>query len=166
MDPQTYYYKLKGMTPISSPHDIPFTPETIGWKIVGFVLLLLSIYIIYIRVKNYKKKEYRRVAKHHIKNITKELEHKRVSQEIWSRSILNQLKIVLIQSFGRENVASLTGGMMVQFLNERGKNTINKELYLKLELVLYNPIENNKLNINEIKSITKQINKWIGGHHV
>ncbi len=55
-------YVLKGLIDISVPNSISWLPQTMGWKILFFLLAALTVFLIYRAVKHYHANRYRRQA--------------------------------------------------------------------------------------------------------
>jgi len=47
---------------ILEPEPLPFTFETLGWKILGVLLLIIAVVLFYKWFKNFRKNKYRREA--------------------------------------------------------------------------------------------------------
>ncbi|MCK5857268.1 MAG: DUF4381 domain-containing protein [Bacteroidales bacterium] len=96
------------------PEAIPFTFNTIGWKVLFTVVSIVIIVLFIIWLKTYIKNKFRREAIRNINNIT--------SKNNPVKEIFVNLKIVAIKSFGRQNVANLSGEEWLIFLNSKAKN--------------------------------------------
>ena len=111
------------------PEAIPFTFNTIGWKVLFTVVSVTLIVSFIIWLIKYIKNKFRRDAIKNINNIT--------TQNNPVKEIFVNLKIVAIKSFGRENAAKLSGKEWLIFLNSKAKNIdfllfeqeINKAIY-------------------------------------
>ena len=57
------------LNPIITPNPIPFTIDTIGWKVLLILLFLILLFIAYRFYKNYKHNAYRRDAIYQIQNL-------------------------------------------------------------------------------------------------
>lgn len=145
--------------PIIEPEPIAFSFNTLGWKIVGVLLLCLLAFVIYKLYKKYQKNAYKREA---IKVLT-ELESQVNSQKSSSiaEQISAQLKRVAIISFGREEVAALSGTPWLAFLQEKGKHTPFLKFEDDMNNVIYSEKEMDSIKINEMLKLSI---KWIKSH--
>ena len=132
------------------PDAIPFTFNTIGWKVLFTVISIILIVSFIIWLKTYIKNKFRRKAVKNISNIT--------SLKNPVKEIFINLKIVAIKSFGRKNVAKLSGTEWLLFLNSKAKNIDFLLFEQEINQAIYKDenIDNDKLE----QLITISI-KWI-----
>ena len=135
------------------PQPVVFTFETLGWKLlVGLVVLLLIIACV-LWVRKRIKNKYRREALREIQNLPHE--HESVLQ------ILVTLKRVAIMVFGRQRVAALNGHDWLHFLDKTGKEV----MFQKYEAVILNSVYTHQApNNDEIKEVFNNATKWIKTH--
>ena len=100
--------------PLIEPDAITFTFNTIGWKMLFTVILIILTVSFVFWLKTYIRNKFRREAVKNINNI--------ISLQNPVKEIFVNLKIVAIKSFGRENVAKLSGTEWLIFLNSKAKN--------------------------------------------
>lgn len=142
---------------ILEPDPLPFTFETIGWKVLSVVLLLVVSILFYKWLKLYQKNKYRRAAIKKLKLI--EVNNSQSQYEI------NQLNIILKQvamvTFGRELVAELYGNEWLLFLDSK----FEKSDFIKYESNFSDAIYSNKgVDDTRLKSIYKLTKTWINEH--
>lgn len=134
---------------IYEPQSVPFTFETMGWKLLGAVILLGFIIASYVFVRNYIKNAYRREA---IKKLT-------INTTV--SEVLVVLKMVALQSFGREEVGRLYGKPWLEFLDKTGKDV----RFIPLEAEIQNSIYKNiDLDAQVKQQILMNSKKWIKSH--
>lgn len=143
--------------PILEPDPVLFTFETIGWKIVGIVLLIVAIVLFYKWLKLYQKNKYRREAVQKLKLIE--------TQKAESQYKINQLNIILKQvaiiTFGREKVAQLYGNDWFVFLDSKNKKSEFAKYSVNFSDAIYNDKEVDETTLKSIYKITKT---WINEH--
>lgn len=105
---------------LKEPEPIPFSFNTLGWKIVFVLLLGFVFFILYKWHVAYKKKQYIRDAVKHIQGLSQETDLT-VAQFI--NDILFTLKRTAMCTFGRTQVAGLHGKDWLQFLDETVKQS-------------------------------------------
>lgn len=101
---------------VIEPSPVPFTFETLGWKIVFFLIAVLLVVLGYKIYQNYKKKQYLRDAIAEIKTLKQQTD---LSPVELINSILFVLKDTAMQSFGRKEVAGLYGSDWIHFLDSK-----------------------------------------------
>lgn len=142
------------LTPIQEPAPIPFSFETIGWKILLIFILLLLIFSTFKWIQHYKKNAYRRIAIKHLLTIKNESD-----TSINESAIL--LKSIAITAYGRKEVAALYGNEWLQFLESTGKNTLFTK-YADSLLAIQN--SNQNIDVTTQKEILSLTKKWIQTH--
>lgn len=148
------------LKPIIEPTEVPFSFDTIGWKMLFVFIAFLVIYFIYKYYLNYKKNQYRRDAILHISELNNNSENS-ITEVV--KQTMFQIKLTALETFGRNKVASLEGVNWIQFLNKSGKNS-NFDPYQETILnAVYKDeiIEKSKFNKEEF---TKTSIKWIKNH--
>jgi len=94
------------------PDPVQFTFETIGWPILGGLILLGLLIAAYFWYRHYQRNSYRREA-------LKSLDSIKQDQAL---EIFVVLKRTAIHAFGREKVGPLSGTEWLRFLEQTGKN--------------------------------------------
>ncbi|GGZ91717.1 DUF4381 domain-containing protein [Algibacter mikhailovii] len=112
------------LSPIITPDPIPFTMDTIGWKILFIVLACLILFIAYTYYKKYKQNAYRRTA---ISNIQKLMHSKENTISTNIVQIMFLLKQTALQTYSRKQVASLEGENWLNFLDSK----LNQAVFIK-----------------------------------
>jgi len=155
--PQEESDKREVIGNILEPDPLPFTFETIGWKILAVVLLVIALLAFFKWLKLYQKNKYRRVSIKKLQFIE--------SGNTQSQYKINQLNIILKQvaivTFGREKVAELYGDDWLLFLDSK---------YKKSEFVNYSSnfsdaiYYNKEVDESTLKSIYITTKTWINEH--
>jgi hypothetical protein len=139
---------------------VPFSMDTMGWKILFVILLLLTLGLVYRYYKFYKKNAYRRTAVFNIKQIAKTHHNNDVSL---ISEIMFQLKQTALQTYNRTEVASLRGLEWLRFLDKKGKTTH----FSKDEIIITQALYNNQLDAkSQFRSnvFVQSSIKWIKTH--
>lgn len=139
--------------PLMEPTPVEFTFETIGWTILLWIVILTILSITILSIISYRKNKYKRAAIKVLERLTTD------SPEI-NQQIATQLKLVAIQSYGRETVAHLSGTEWTAFLQSKGKHTNFKNLDTFLMECLYQ----NKFDTKQSKQFLTYSKKWIKTH--
>ncbi|MBU2951865.1 DUF4381 domain-containing protein [Tamlana agarivorans] len=127
------------LSPIMEPAPIPFTMDTLGWKIVFSLLFILISYIAYKLYIKYKHNAYRRDAVSQImvlKTQDKETTSSLISQ------VMFLIKQTALQTYNRKEVAALQGENWLAFLDKK----LHKPYYLKHQEVIASAIYKNEFN--------------------
>jgi len=142
---------------ILEPNRLPFTFETIGWKILGVVMLILVVVLFYKWLKLYQTSKYRRAAIKKLQLIE--------SQNAESQYKINQLNIILKQvamvTFGREQVANLYGNDWFLFLDSKNKKSEFAKYSSNFSDAIYS---DKQVDETTLKSIYKTTKTWINEH--
>ncbi len=141
------------------PEPVKFSFQTPGWYILAGVLLIIVLFLLVRWTINYKKNAYRREA---LKNLEAIQARFRQNNDISCvNDTLVLLKLVAIQTFGRQTVAELYGDKWIQFLEDSGKDTPFRKHASALFSVAYNKKNSEEAEVNSIFDLTK---KWIKTH--
>ncbi|QDO92483.1 DUF4381 domain-containing protein [Formosa sediminum] len=148
------------MGEIIEPTPVPFSFDTLGWKIVFVLLVLVLFYIGYRVYKNYKKKQYLRDAIAHIDELKKQSD---LGVAAYINAVMFQLKETALHTFGRSEVAGLYGRDWLQFLDKKVKGAnFEADETLILDAVYKHEVEEPTAFNKEVFS-NKSIN-WIKQH--
>ncbi len=134
---------------IYEPEAVQFSFDTIGWKIMAVILLLIVLTITFFVIKKYIKNKYRREA---ISRLTQ-------TQSI--QDILVIVKQVCMQTYGRQTTADLHGNQWFSFLDSKVKSS----LFIPLEKEVLNALYQQKEISLEVKNqLLSNSKKWIKTH--
>jgi len=148
------------LSPILEPSPVAFTMDTIGWKILFFIVLLSICFALYKYFLHYKSNAYRRYA---ISEITKIAIDNIDSTSVLIVQVMFQLKQTALQSYSKKMVASLEGQAWLQFLDEKGKvKAFSKHRDIISDAIYKNEF-NNGNDFNRDDFIKMSIN-WIKNH--
>ena len=156
MDQNMTATSLALMHDIVVPPAVSFWPLAPGWYALA---LLLLTYILYLGLKlwaKYRVNAYRREAREELLSLAKN----EGSEEI--ERLLNLMKRVGLQHFGRERVASLSDVRWWEFVEKHSNVKIDKALRTLSQEVLYSSdVEVSKESVEKMRSLTKL---WIHTH--
>ncbi|MCI1001980.1 MULTISPECIES: DUF4381 domain-containing protein [Ochrobactrum] len=144
---------LRTLHDIAIPPSVSWLPQTWGWALVA-VLLLLGLAILLFRwVKRYRRNAYRREALQILENI---------SNTAPATEIAELLKRTALSAFPRADVAALSGGQWVAFLESHSPAPLGTNLKAFLKGREYEPDQ----QANDMPVIVNQARLWIERHHV
>ena len=148
------------LNPVFEPVPVGFTMDTIGWKILFFLLFITILYGVYKFYLHYRSNQYRRDAIARIKSISTGSEI--TIPELITR-VMFQVKQTALHTFGRKKVASLDGEQWLQFLDKSVKGSdFNQYHDVILSAVYRNEfLKNSNFNRDEFIRLTI---KWIEHH--
>jgi hypothetical protein len=140
------------MGKLYEPDPVRFSFETIGWPILGSLILIGLLIASYFWYRHYQRNLYRREALKTLEAITKPEQ---------ALEIFVVLKRTAIHAFGREKVGGLAGRDWLQFLEKTGKNVTlaNQERQIQTAIYQAEPISSDAQR--QILSNAKQ---WIRTH--
>lgn len=140
--------------PIMEPEPIVFSFETIGWTILLWIVIIIIAIIVSKSIHSYRNNKYKRDA-------IKVLENINLNNELEAnRQIAMQLKLVAMQSFGRESIAPLSGKEWISFLQSKSKN----KQFSHLDDFLLECLYQNKTNLHKSKEFLTYSKQWIQSH--
>lgn len=138
---------------IYEPPPVTFTFETIGWTVLGAMLMLGVLIGFFFLVRHYLHNRYRREALAALSTVGNDGQN--------FPQVFVILKRVAIQVFGREKVGALFGTAWLGFLDKTGKNVAlhryEKEIYA---LIYQDQLPDTQVQ----KAILSEAQKWIRTH--
>ena len=148
------------LNPIITPDPIPFTMDTIGWKVLFILLILALLFTAYRFYKTYKQNAYRRAAIYQIENLI--APNKNDTCGIISQ-IMFLLKQTALHTYDRKQVASLEGENWLLFLDSK----LNQSVFIKHKDIIASAIYKNEYNRTKtfnIKEFANHSINWIKRH--
>ncbi len=104
---------------IVRPEPLPFTPQTVGWGVVGIWLLLVIMLICWNRIAHWRRNRYRREALSALKDIAVTAQQ---APGPAAGQIAALLKRTALVAYPRGRVASLYGSQWADFLKQSSNN--------------------------------------------
>ena len=148
------------LNPVIEPYPVPFTMDTIGWKILFFLLFIVIVFIAYKFFMYYKSNQYRREAIAKIQSISTNSE---ISIFEFINRVMFQVKLTALHTFGRKKVASLEGEQWLQFLDKSVKNSNFDQYHDVIFRAVYKDEFLPSSDFNKEVFINSTI-KWIKNH--
>lgn len=144
---------------IMEPEPIPFTFDTLGWKILFILLAISCLYMLFRLYSKYKHNQYRRDAIAELETLIKDSQ---LSEVAFITKSVFVLKRTALQSYPREQVASLKGDSWLQFLDSQVSGvTFNKYKQEVLDAIYKETFNSNNFNKNDFHQMSL---KWIKHH--
>ncbi|WP_158931037.1 DUF4381 domain-containing protein [Acidisphaera sp. S103] len=109
---------LANLHDIVLPPAVPYWPPALGWWIVGFTLLAMALLVLARSMMRYRHNAYRREALRELDAIGP------IRDSATAQDVSAVLKRVALVTFGREQVASLSGRFWLAFLDRTGPGTV------------------------------------------
>ena len=142
---------------VLEPENLPFTFDTLGWKILLSLAFVLLLIIIYKRVNSYRKDKYRRSAIKSLQSL--QYEKSKSQKKVIQLNVI--LKQVALKAYGRDHVAALYGKEWFSFLDSKVKKRNFVDYSNMIILAIYEDKEVDASSMNAIFDLSK---KWINGH--
>lgn len=144
---------------IVEPEPIPFTFDTLGWKILFVLLTILCFYVLFRFYLKYKHNQYRRDA---IAELNSLINDSQLSEVAFISKSVFVLKRTALQSYPRKQVASLKGDSWLRFLDSQVSGvTFNKYKQEVLDAIYRETFNSNNFNKNDFHQMSL---KWIKHH--
>lgn len=141
------------------PEAIAFSFDTVGWKVLGLLLITIMLFFIIKWAIKYHKNAYRRAALSILDQINAQFTNDKEAAGLNDTLIL--LKQVAITTFGRAKIADLRGSDWLKFLESKGKNTP----FMKYEVTISNCLYTNKtVDVAASLEIIALSKRWIITH--
>lgn len=141
------------------PEVVAFSFDAIGWTILTYAIVLAVLVIIALKVKAFYKNKYRRDA-------AKELD-KLNGKDLKAIDLIKHLAVLLkhtaMRSFGREQLASVSGNDWLNFLQGKCKGINTNDLKLIAE-ASYNETLADSITSNQQKKLIQTVKYWINHH--
>lgn len=106
-------YLLHGIEEVHLPESVSWWPQTIGWQIMGLLLLITVGYRLYLLAKKWWRNRYRRTALNRLAALEQRA-------DVWQqvvRQLPFLLKATALQAYPRSAVAQLSGTRWLEFLD-------------------------------------------------
>ena len=145
--------------PLYEPDAVRFSFETPGWYVLGIILLLVATFLFFSWLKLYRKNGYRREALKTIARIEQNFQNQNEANQLNDTLVL--LKLVAMETFGRQQVAQLYGDDWLEFLESKGKNTPFTDYKQPIINTLYDTIPGDPKETKALMELSKQ---WISTH--
>ena len=145
--------------PLYEADRVVFTFNTLGWKALGVFAIIVGVFFLVKKVRQYLNSAYRREALQLLKRIEDEFV---VSNDPSCVSdVLILLKQVGITKYGREEVAALNGEVWFQFLDGKCTNVEFRELSAGLLPLVYSRGKVDALTFQQLMGNSKT---WVQEH--
>jgi len=148
------------LSPLMEPSPVAFSMDTIGWKILFALLLIIILYSAYKFYLHYKHNKYRRLAVAKIIEISQLSDNEMPSM---ISQIMFQIKQTALLTFDREKVASLEGNQWLQFLQQTAKDVHFVEYKDVIISSVYKGEVSSEVDFDKNDFVKNSI-KWIKKH--
>ncbi|MBN3581491.1 DUF4381 domain-containing protein [Algoriphagus aestuarii] len=138
---------------IYEPPPVSFTFETIGWTVLGALLMIGLLVGIFFLIRHYLKNRYRREALAALSTVGSEGQN--------FPQVFVILKRVAIEVFGREKVGALFGSSWLGFLDKTGKNVAMNRYEKEINALIY---QDQLPDYQVQQAILSEAKKWIRTH--
>lgn len=146
---------LKNLNDIIVPEAVGLFPLAPGWIIVILLATSLLFHFVFKAYSRYKRSLYKREALQELESYTKESR-----EEILA--LLALAKRVAIASYGRTEIAQLSGESWWDFMEQHSKVKVHKEIRAYLSNILYDVSKQGETsNYTEVK---RMVALWIKTH--
>lgn len=154
-------YILHGIEEVHLPESVSWWPQTIGWKLLGILLLLLLSYRAICWVQHWWRNRYRREA-------LKQLSALEASAHEW-QSVVRQLPFLLkttaLQAYPRNEVAQLSGQAWLRFLDAQYPGSVFcNGVGQQLLVIAYQPNTLWQLSEIDAQTLITMTRAWISEH--
>ncbi len=154
-------YILHGIEEVHLPETVSWWPQTIGWKVLGLLLLIAVAYWLSVQAKKWWRNRYRRDALSRLAS----LEQRANGWQQVVRQLPFLLKATALQAYPRCDVAQLSGSLWLQFLDAQYEGPAFHEGSGQiLLLVAYQPESQWHIKKHDAQSLIEMSRLWIREH--
>jgi len=152
-------YLLEKLVETQAPESISWLPQTLGWKVLAGIALMLLIRKSYQTYRNYQRNAYRREA-------LAWLEHCRQTDKI---ELYKQLPALLrkaaLNAYKRTEISQLSGGQWEHWLDQQCQQTsFVTSCPSALNQLAYMPINSATAKTEQYQVLLVQITLWVRHH--
>lgn len=151
---------LAGLQEIPLPPPVPYTPSTVGWLVVGVLLLAFVIGIAWRLARHWRANAYRREALAELEAIERE-------PGAVLQTLPALLKRTAIAATSRERVAALTGRKWLVFLDRTlGGESFSRGTGQLLTRIAYRDAAGlQAIPRRDLDELLRLARRWIRHHH-
>ncbi|MGI9325627.1 MAG: DUF4381 domain-containing protein [Pseudomonadales bacterium] len=142
---------------IVRPEPVPFTPQTVGWAVIGIWLVLCIALIAWNRIVHWHRNRYRREALITLKNIATSTQKTSVPATLQIATLLKRTALV---AYPRTQVANLYGSQWATFLKQSSKG--DKQIVAAADMLASAAY---RADVDS-KELIKPARRWIKIHRV
>ena len=144
---------------IYEPEAVILTYDSPGWYVLFTVIAIVILLMVILIVRWYLKNAYRRNALKMLHRIQLKFDNKPDFECINEAMVI--VKHTAIQTYGRDEVATLSGVEWLSFLDEKYK----RGAFIPLKSIIHGALYENKVSDTEqAKQLFIVIQKWINKH--
>ncbi|MGK0442977.1 MAG: hypothetical protein ACJA0N_002797 [Pseudohongiellaceae bacterium] len=155
-------YLLHGIDEVILPESISLMPQTVGWKIVGVLLIAYILWRSFLAWRLWQKNWYRREGLKVLADIRSLFEAGNIAAV---NEVPALLKSVALQAYPRGEIAQLSGEPWIDFLHTTlaDKKFDGASILL---IVAYSPMASWPLLTPDIQTLFDSCESWITSHVV
>ena len=153
-------YMLKKIVETTPPESISWWPQTLAWKVIGFVVLVMAIRHVVKKINHYKANAYRREALAWVEQLPR-YQQGQTSMEF--RQLPALVKKVALIAYGREVVNSIPSEHWETWLDQQCEKTAFATQH-KRELAQLAYAPELILSEEQMAKLVTTIKAWIIGH--
>jgi hypothetical protein len=165
---QTYQptVDLTRLRDVVTPPPVSYTPQTIGWYVLGVLVVALIAWMVSRWLAHRRATRYRREALAELRRIEATLSAGVAASVIVELDSL--IKRVALVTFGREAVAPLAGSDWLSFLDRTSRSTaFTAGDGRPLGELPYQPVsERESIPVERMQALAAVVRRWIRSHRV
>ncbi|MGI9530303.1 DUF4381 domain-containing protein [Lutimonas sp.] len=151
--------EMKQLGPIMEADPVKFSFNTPGWYILGAFMLVSVLFFAVRQIKKYRANTYRREALKKLNQLKNGLNEANEHQQL--SGVLAILKIVAIQTYGRQAVANLYGKEWLLFLDSKIKGNSFAPFEMTINNSIYKGAQATEVDLASFHIVSKN---WIQKH--
>lgn len=160
---------LAQLADVVLPPPVPWTPQTLGWQVVGVLLLLLALVLAWRAVRRYWRNRYRREALAELKRLEVQLDSTGETQVRAAvlAALAALIKRCALAAWPREQVAGLSGARWADFVLAHAghaRHAAQALAPLLREMQYHDERSLGRIALPEAQAMLTAAGQWIEGH--
>lgn len=155
---------MANLQEIELPETVPFTPETIGWYLLGSALGVALVWLAWRLLQRWRANAYRRTALQELSQI-EQLARAEATRPDALQGLPPLLKRVALVAYPRTEVAELAGDAWLGFLDGTlGSTDFTRGVGSWLPQLAYDPGSTDRMSATEASDLVTLARRWIRDH--
>ena len=147
-------YAIKGISEVIPPEAISWLPAAPAWRVLGVVALVFLLWRVFKRVQQWWHNRYRREACRQLSRL--DTDHGAPLQ-----AIANVLKATALAARPRAEIAQVSGGAWVEWLNAEVPDTFSKQ---SAEMLASTQYRKAAPEPEQLETLRSECLQWIAQH--
>jgi len=158
---------LSQLADIVQPAPVSWMPQTLGWKVLGALLLVLFLWLMWRGVRRWFRNRYRREALAELRRLELRWQDDPETGAVVLAALPALVKRCALAAWPREQVASASGAQWAQFIQSHaGHATHGAQALAPLvrEIQYHDRASLQRVSAHDVQVLIEASRQWIQGH--